>query len=91
MEDVISSILKHEQEFYKRRTANEELQWMGNGYRKTEKTRKDNFLDIYMGKDYGGKAYELVSMGFQLAYTNPVELLKDKDMAEWIFGMLVLL
>ena len=91
MENVITTILKHEQEFYKRRTANEELQWMGKGYRKTEKTRKDDFLDAYMGKDYGGKAYELVSMGFQLAYTNPIELLKDKDMAEWIFGMLVLL
>lgn len=91
MEDVITAILKHEQEFYNCRTANEDLQWLGKGYRRTEKTRKDDFLDVYMGKDYGGKAYELASMGFQLVYTNPVELLKDKDMAEWIFGMLVLL
>lgn len=44
-----------------------------------------------MGKDYGGHAYELVSMGFEMAYTNSAELLTDMDMAEWIFGMLVLL
>ena len=43
-----------------------------------------------MGKDYGGTAYELVSMGFQYAYTEPATLLKDEDMAEWIYGLLAL-
>ena len=64
---------------------------MGKGYSKNELTRKDNFVHSYMGKDYGGHAYELVSMGFEMAYTNSAELLTDMDMAEWIFGMLVLL
>ena len=44
-----------------------------------------------MGKDYGGTAYELVSMGFQMAYTEPERLLDDPDMAEWIFGILTLI
>ena len=43
-----------------------------------------------MGKDYGGSSYEIVSMGFEMAYTEPVELLKDKDMAELIFGILAI-
>ena len=29
-------------------------------------------------------------MGFEYAYTNPAKLLKDKDMAEWIYGLLTL-
>ena len=41
-----------------------------------------------MGKDYHGTAYELVSMGFELAYTDTIKLLDDEDMAEWILGML---
>lgn len=91
MERILPSILKQESEFYKRRTENENLQWMGKGYSKNELTRKDDFVHPYMGKDYGGHAYELVSMGFEMAYTNSAELLTDMDMAEWIFGMLVLL
>lgn len=46
---------------------------------------------MYMGKDYKGYAYELVSMGFQYAYTDPLKLMKDEDMAEWILGILALL
>lgn len=91
MEHVLKPILKQEQEFYKRRTDGEKLQWLGKGYRKNELTRKDDFINPYMGKDYGGSAYELVSMGFELAYTNPIKLLKDEDMAAWIYGMLLLL
>lgn len=52
-------------------------------------TRKDKFVRPYMGRDYGGSYYELVSMGFELLFTNPKELLeKDRDMANWIFGIL---
>ena len=51
-------------------------------------TRKDDFLTPYIGKDYGGTAYEVVSMGFQYAYTNLDLLLKDEDFAQFIFGLL---
>jgi hypothetical protein len=83
-------ILDAEREFYKKRTAGEDLKWLGSGYAKTEKTRKDNFIHKYMGKDYNGNDFELVSMGFEYAYTNPDELAKDPDMESWIYGILAL-
>ena len=93
MEDAILRILEQEKAFYARRTDGESLVWLGEitgnpNYRKGEMTRPDKFLNPYMGKDYHGTAYELVSMGFELAYTDTIKLLDDEDMAEWILGML---
>lgn len=84
-----------EKEFYKRRTVNEKLASLrkltGNSsYSTKEKTRKDNFLNLYMGKDYGGSAYELVSMGLEMLYTEPHKLLKDPDYAKFILGVVAL-
>lgn len=76
--------------FYDRRTAGEDLKWLGKGYARDEVTRKDNFVHPYMGKDYGGSDFELVSMGFQYAYTDPMKLAEDPDMEEWIYGILAL-
>ena len=90
-EDVVSNILSNEKEFYDRRTDGDKLEWLGSGYRKDEKTRKDDFLSKYMGKDYGGKAYELVSMGFEYAYCDPVKLSEDADMESWIYGLLAVI
>lgn len=87
-ERVVPKIIDQEKEFYNKRTDGENLEWLGRGYSKKEVTRKDDFLHPYMGKDYGGNAYELVSMGFEYAYTNPFELDRDKDMQAWIYGML---
>lgn len=88
-EHVKPSILDAEKAFYDRRTAGEQLEQMA-GFEPGEMTRKDKFIDLYMGKDYGGKGYELVSMGFELAYTAPKTLEKDPDMQEWIYGILLL-
>lgn len=88
-EDAVKGIKQEESEFYNRRTTGEKLEWLGRGYDKDELTRKDNFLDPYMGKDYHGYAYELVSMGFQYAYTDPERLAKDEDMESWIYGLLL--
>lgn len=90
-ERTIKDILDVEQSFYSRRTDGEPLQWLGASYAKTEKTRKDNFIDAYMGKDYNGKAYELDSMGFQYAYFSPRTLAKDEDMQAWILGQLAVI
>lgn len=91
-EKTVQGILNQEIEFYEKRTAGEELEWLGFGYRKDEKTRKDDFLSAYMGKEYKWRdkydAFELVSMGFQYAYADPVRLSKDADMQEWILGLL---
>ena len=88
MENVMIELLAKEGDFYDRRTQGERLEWLGEGYAKTEKTRKDDFLSPYMGKDYGGSAYELCSMGFEYAYCDPTKLAQDKDMEEWIYGLL---
>lgn len=90
-EKVVDGVLDAEKIFYDRRTAGEALEWLGAGYDRKEVTRFDQFIESYMGKDYKGTAYELVSMGFQLAYTDPDRLLADPDMAEWIFGLLTIL
>lgn len=90
-ERAVPAIRDMEELFYKRRTAGERLEWLGSGYSRSEVTRKDNFISPYMGKDYNNKAYELVSMGFQYAYTDPVKLATDPDMQSWIYGILALL
>lgn len=87
-EQCVPGILQSEREFYARRTAGESLEWLGQGYDRSEKTRKDKFENAYMGKDYGGAAYELVSMGFQYAFTDYGRLAKDPDMETWILGLL---
>ncbi len=91
MEKTVPDLLQVEKAFYERRTAGEDLEWLGGSYDKDEKARRDKFISMYMGKDYEGYAYELVSMGFQYAYTDPLTLMKDEDMAEWILGILALL
>ena len=90
-ERAVPGIQDAEETFYNRRTAGETLQWLGQGYDRSEMTRFDNFIHPYMGKDYGGQAYELVSMGFQYAYTDPARLAKDPDMQAWIYGQLLLM
>lgn len=90
-ERAVPAIRDMEENFYKRRTAGEKLQWLGSGYSRSEVTRKDDFISPYMGKDYNNRAYELVSMGFQYAYTDPLKLATDPDMEAWIYGILALL
>jgi hypothetical protein len=87
-EQVVPGIREAEQRFYAQRTAGEDLKWLGPGYSTREVTRRDNFLSPYMGKDYGGQAFELVSMGFQYAYTDYERLSQDEDMRNWILGIL---
>jgi len=89
-ERAVPGILEAEKIFYERRTSGEALRWLGGNYRYNEKSRFDKFLNPYMGKDYGGRAYELVSMGFEYAYTNPTKLWEDEDFATWIYGILAL-
>jgi len=90
-ERAVPEIVELEKIFYARRTDGEPLQWLGSGYSYSEKARFDNFLEHYMGKYYEGKSFELVSMGFEYAYTRPTTLWNDEDMAQWIYGILALL
>lgn len=72
-------------DFLKRRTEGEALQPLrklvkGSGYRKDEMARPDKFMDPYIGKDYQGKATEVLSMGLQLIHTRPMDFaLRDPE------------
>ena len=94
-EGEIPHIVELEKAFYNRRTAGEKLVKLKElfpnaGYRDSEVTRVDNFTSPYMGKDYGGKWYEIVSMGFERAMTSPSELFQDEDYAAFILGVLTM-
>lgn len=94
MEKAFPFLRDIEQSFYDRRTQGDQLESLrnfGDKYERDEMTRKDNFIDPYMGKDYNGDSYELISMGFENAFCNPKYLEKDSEYAQWIFGILTLI
>ena len=104
LEDTNPEIKAKVYEFYERRTAGEGLQKMsvvtGNKkYRAVEKTRVDNFMDPYIGKDYTKwsstlqdqerYATEVSSMALEFLYTDPAMLLiKDPEMFELIIDVI---
>jgi hypothetical protein len=83
-----SVLLQLERELYEQRTKGDSLQWMGSGFRRNEVTRKDNWTDRYMGKDYKGVAYELLSMALESVYYGTYDLRKDEGMLHWVLGLL---
>lgn len=88
-EQTIPGILQAERDFYSHRTEGLELEWLGPGYRPDETTRRDDFSDPYMGKDYGGACFELVSMGFEYVFTDPERFRRnDPEMYQWTLGIL---
>jgi SPP1 gp7 family putative phage head morphogenesis protein len=93
MENNIPGITEAEKAFYERRTLGEALAHMGPGYRENEVTRRDQFINPYMGKDYGGSYYELLTMGVQSTFRHSIlddDILSDKDYADFILGLLAL-
>ncbi len=84
------SILRQSLKFLNDRTSGENLVTMNSlspfgGYRPDERVKKDKFLDPYCGKDYGGRATEIMSMGFQMMWRMPVEFaLKDPDYFNYV-------
>lgn len=75
--------------FYLRRTAGESAKRMP-GYAANEVARHDKFLTPYIGKDYGGRSYELLTMGIESIFstTAPVNIRADKDYFQFILGLL---
>lgn len=92
-EYINADILNAEKEFFLRRTAGEEYVKLRDvtkiNYQHSEITKVDNFIDPYMGKDYGGQAYELLSMGLETLYAEPMKLAKDEDMLNWVVDMIL--
>lgn len=94
MERACPVILELERQYFNKRTVGCKIERLrdvekGAKYKPDEVTKKDSFLDSYMGKMYpNGRSYELVSMGFELFFTNPARLMKDEDYFKFICGIL---
>jgi hypothetical protein len=96
MEDSVYEVKEMEGEFYRRRTTvrNKRLPIETlPGYKDDEKFRPDKFWNGYVGKDYGGRAYEINSMGMEWLMGDESELFakKDPDHQHLILGMLALM
>lgn len=90
-EELYPEIRKLEHQFYNRRTAGEDLKWLGPRYSKSEVTRFDNFIDPYMGKDYGNtetSGYEILSMGMESIFKGSYNLSRDPEYQDFILGIL---
>lgn len=76
--------------FYDRRTAGEKLQSLRLltrlDYKPHEMTRPDDWFNPYVGKDYGGRFTEVVSMALESIYADPFKLASiDPEFFEFIF------
>ena len=94
LEHLNKWIVEAETEFFNRRTAGESLQLLsdvtGLGYADYEKCKVDKFLVPYIGKDYGGDAWELFSMGVEhVLYGKYGRMGADKDYEAFILGLLM--
>lgn len=93
-EHIVPDIIEAEKAFYERRTKGEELVRLRDisspTYDKSEVTRVDSFINPYMGKYYSrGDAYELLTMGMDTLYADPMALAKDEDMFTWVVEMIL--
>lgn len=93
-EKINPKLVDAEREFYEQRTKGESLVKLNDinprsRYRKDEVTRVDNFINPYMGKDYGGDMFELFTMAVDTLYTDPTALMEDKEMFEWVVNILL--
>ena len=82
-------------EFYNRRTANDVVEALRNvtgnkGYSWSEVTKKDNFIEPYIGKFYNRQgSSEILTMWFTEVFKNPTRLIeKDFDYFETIYNLI---
>ena len=93
IEYSVPEIKKEVVEFYNRRTKGEKAVKMRDAtgiksYRDTEITKVDKWMRPYMGKVYPDKSTEILSMGLELMYRNPVALAKqDPEMFDFIYSV----
>jgi len=92
LEDTDPAVLEKALAFYDRRTDGEDPAWLGDHYRRSERARRDQFLNSYMGKVYSSKgkryATELVSMGLEMFFDDPAKLAQeDPDYFDFIYEL----
>jgi hypothetical protein len=84
-----------EKQFYHRRTLGESLEKLkdlfpGSSYENDEVTKKDKFANPYMGKDYKGRSYEVVSMAMEGVFYNEYDMWnKDPESIKLMIGILL--
>lgn len=78
--------------FYDARTAGDVLEPLRNfseHFNLAEVTRRDRWIDPYIGKDYQRTATEIVSMGVEWMYERPIELARqDPEFFDFIYNLL---
>lgn len=67
-----NKIGKRSNEFLAAKTFDEEVKHLGKGYEKYEVATQNGFKNAYTGKYYSGSATEILSMGLQHMYEDPV-------------------
>jgi len=88
LEDLHPKVQEQIQRFYQKRTFNERTTWLGDSYRRHEGTKRDKFINPYMGKDYGGRASEILSMGLEYYYKDPYALaVGDPEYFDFIYNL----
>jgi hypothetical protein len=93
--EYYSNVRGIEKQFYHRRTLGEPLEKLkdlmpGIGYRNDEVTKKDKFATPYMGKDYKGRAYEVLSSAMEGVFYNRYDMWhKDPESIKMMIGVLL--
>ncbi|MGN6574475.1 MAG: hypothetical protein ACTHKG_02195, partial [Nocardioides sp.] len=60
----------------------------GHGYRSTETTYRDEFVEPYTGKTYGGRNYEIFTTGVESLFAGSKYLNGDEDFRQFMLGVL---
>lgn len=84
------NVLKQSLAWVAKRTEGEKLSLLrdifkDDRYRYDEKTKKDNFISPYIGKDYGDNASEVLSVGLQSLYTGESVFTGYDDKGEKVY------
>jgi len=75
--------------FLDERTRGEEPEWLGDDYREAEVTKRDKFLDPYMGKIYPSGNTEIISMGLEEFWADPLKFAsEDPEYFDFIYDLL---
>lgn len=89
LEDWLADVHAEVRRFYDQRTAGEGLVRIYPNL--PEYARKDRWKDLYTGKDYQGRAYEVLSMAMQYMVTNPGDFAEsDPEFFDWLLELLKL-
>ncbi|MBC1824219.1 phage minor head protein [Listeria seeligeri] len=84
----VPGLLAAEKLFYDRRTKGYDLVQLGYPYDDQEVARLDKFVIGYIGKDYAGTGYEIMSVGLQEMMEANTRIYRDTDYIHFILGML---